>query len=253
MGTKTIRSQVVEYSPGFEQDSHRHGDSYLSIILAGTFAEDGPHFRLRPSVGSVGFKHADVKHANQSGLDGTLVVSLVIGDNDWQWLGRPDRAYFWANSPETLRLAIALSEAIAREQVALLPVYLADILTVPEQGNISNTESSSWLREMGDFAHAGDIAGASAVAARAGIEGTRASKLFRRTYGWSLTEFARYSRCRNAMGALVDPSTRLADVAVASGFYDEAQLIKSFRLQTGRTPGNWRRIVQQLASLAQTA
>jgi AraC family transcriptional regulator len=63
------------------------------------------------------------------------------------------------------------------------------------------------------------------------------SRLFRRCYGASVTEYAQAHSVRRALASLAQPQLALSDVALAAGFYDQSHLNRVFRRITGRTPG----------------
>lgn len=68
------------------------------------------------------------------------------------------------------------------------------------------------------------------------------SRSFRRKFGCSPGELLRQCRVRHAAELLRSPNARLAEVALDSGFADQAQLTRTFKRVTGLTPGQYRKL-----------
>jgi AraC family transcriptional regulator len=71
------------------------------------------------------------------------------------------------------------------------------------------------------------------------------SRCFRRRFGCSPGDFLRQCRVRHAAELLRSRNSclALADVALDSGFADQAQLTKAFKRMTGMTPGQYRKLI----------
>jgi AraC family transcriptional regulator len=69
------------------------------------------------------------------------------------------------------------------------------------------------------------------------------SRCFRRRFGCSPGDFLRQCRIRHAAELLRSGSASLAEVALDSGFADQAQLTKTFKRITGMTPGQYRKLI----------
>ena len=69
------------------------------------------------------------------------------------------------------------------------------------------------------------------------------SRCFRRRFGCSPGDFLRQCRVRHAVGLLGSRDRSLAEVALDSGFADQAQLTKAFKRLTGMTPGQYRKLL----------
>lgn len=69
------------------------------------------------------------------------------------------------------------------------------------------------------------------------------SRCFRRRFGCSPGDFLRQCRVRHASELLRGRDRSLAEVALESGFADQAQLTKAFKRLTGMTPGQYRKLL----------
>lgn len=78
------------------------------------------------------------------------------------------------------------------------------------------------------------------LAATAGVSTARFAQLIRRIYGQSPLEFIHAQRLRMACDMLLHTSERLGEVALACGFYDQAQFSRQFRRWLGASPSEFR-------------
>jgi AraC family transcriptional regulator len=69
------------------------------------------------------------------------------------------------------------------------------------------------------------------------------SRCFRRRFGCSPGDFLRQCRVRHAADLLRSRHRGLAEIALDSGFADQAQLTKAFKRVTGMTPGQYRKLI----------
>jgi AraC-like DNA-binding protein len=67
------------------------------------------------------------------------------------------------------------------------------------------------------------------------------SVAFRTTFGSSVQTFLAHRRIERAQILMLSTGQSLADIALASGFCDQAHFCRRFRQITGQTPNVWRR------------
>jgi len=78
-------------------------------------------------------------------------------------------------------------------------------------------------------------------AGRTGIAPGSVSRGFRQAYGISPARYRSEARARQALRRLSGPAS-LADLALETGFADQAHMTRAIVALTGRTPGVWRRL-----------
>jgi len=103
-----------------------------------------------------------------------------------------------------------------------------------------------WLRAAFEIVNDGYRQGVTAqgLAAALGVPALRLGRSFRRAFGCSPGELVRRRRVEKAEELVRAGRLSLAEVALASGFADQAQLTKAFRRATGLTPGRYRRLLR---------
>lgn len=99
-----------------------------------------------------------------------------------------------------------------------------------------------WLRQARDVVKSrfleqltlGDIADS------VGVHPVTLAREFRHNYDCSVGELVRRERIGFACRELLKPHESLADIAIASGFYDQSHFAKTFKKLTGVTPTEYR-------------
>lgn len=81
------------------------------------------------------------------------------------------------------------------------------------------------------------------IAKTLGVDPLHLSRSFRRRFGCSPGDLLRQCRVRHAAELLQSRNARLAEVALDSGFADQAQLTRTFKRITGLTPGQYSKLI----------
>ncbi|MEM9651353.1 MAG: helix-turn-helix domain-containing protein [Actinomycetota bacterium] len=74
----------------------------------------------------------------------------------------------------------------------------------------------------------------------AGLTATQLDRRMKATFGVSPSKYVTRARVNRAAELLTETAEPLADVAVAAGFYDQANLTRQFARLTGETPAQFR-------------
>jgi AraC-like DNA-binding protein len=87
----------------------------------------------------------------------------------------------------------------------------------------------------------GRVASLARWAALLGLARETVSRAFSAAFGVSARQFRAELRARAAWLRIVRTRERLAEIAAASGFADQAHMTRSIRQLTGASPAAWRR------------
>ncbi|MGV3344290.1 helix-turn-helix domain-containing protein [Enterobacteriaceae bacterium LUAb1] len=79
------------------------------------------------------------------------------------------------------------------------------------------------------------------VARRAGYSKWYLQRLFKKITGYSLGEYIRNMRLKDAANRLINSEAPIMDVAMSLGFDSQQSFNRSFKRQFGESPGAWRR------------
>lgn len=226
---------VCRYAPGERHAPHTDPHSRISFLLRGGYREESRAGAIRMGPGDVLLKAHGAEHEDLFGEDGALLVALeFIGDDPFC------TPRFWRRSADifALRHATAFLEAALAGDGAAVAAAGADLVAAQAEDR-RRAEPPPWLSRLKQELEQASLAAAdvAAHARAAGAHVAHVSRLFRRCYGVSITEYAQGHSVRRAIAALAAPDIPLSQVALDAGFYDQSHMGRVFRRVTGRTPG----------------
>ena len=97
-----------------------------------------------------------------------------------------------------------------------------------------------------DLAAALDVA---ALAKELGCSAAYLSRLFRRTFGFSPSDYVIRRRCERARLLLTRDDKPVAEIATALGFHDASHFARHFRRQCGTSPQRFRQVHRKVKSV----
>jgi AraC-like DNA-binding protein len=208
---------------------HRHRVSYLALVLSGGYEEAGDRGRLHVQAGDTVCHGGYEAHLNRYDAAGAEVLNLPLPE----WM-EPQSALMRADDPD---LAARLAERDPREAVR----YLMSTM-IPRIKRLTD-----WPDEL-----AMDLASNPSLQLRdwaftRGLAKETISRGFRQVYGVSPSAYRAQIRTRIAWRRTLEGTGALSQVALETGFSDQAHMTRMFQLLTGRTPGAWRKQSRQQA------
>ena len=88
-----------------------------------------------------------------------------------------------------------------------------------------------------------------ALAQELGCSAAYLSRLFRRTFGFSPTDYVIRRRCERARLLLTRDDTAVAEIAAALGFHDASHFARHFKRQCGTSPQRFRQVHRKVKSV----
>jgi len=238
------------YAPNLNLPKHAHLSAYFCFVLQGSFTE--VYERRSRACGSsalifhpAGESHADSFHA------ASRCFNLKI---DARWLDRiGQRGRAALNEPAEFRggLLAHLSRRLYREfqnqdELSALVVegLTLEILgeTVRQPAKPSNNNPPLWLAQARELLHDcfHEKFSLAKIAQAVGVHETHLAREFRRCYGSTAGEYIRCLRIEYACLRLSSSAASLAEIAVSAGFFDQSHFARTFKLQTGMMPNQYR-------------
>lgn len=188
-------------------------------------------------------KSREARHEVQFSDAGARIVSVEFEDEDpfdgapLTWGRRTDRF--------TLRhigdvLAAARAGDINGARIASM-----DLVTASVDNECIRSEPPQWISRLQEALEDSSLAFIDVRdwALEAGYHPAHVSRLFRRCFGYSISDYASAHAVRRAIGQLASPDITLSEVALAAGFYDQSHMNRLFRRVLGRTPGEARALL----------
>jgi AraC-like DNA-binding protein len=228
-GTRTLKTVVPgseDLAPGHHLERHRHLQPYAIVLIRGTFDQVGYAGRVRVRAGDLLIQPTLDAHSNRMpGSQGATLLRLPWSDVDG--LG----GVFTLPDPDAVVRAaerdIGEAAAVARMQWALHPAPRGAANDLPDRLAAELVEHR--------------VANLALWAAQLGIARETVSRAFSTAFGVSARQFRAELRARAAWLRVVRTRERLAEIAAASGFADQAHMTRSVRELTGASPAAWRR------------
>jgi AraC-like DNA-binding protein len=223
---RTIASGREALAPGRGEARHRHLEPYAIAVLAGQFDQVSYAGRVRVSAGELLVQPTLDAHANRMpSARGAQILRLPWPDVDGLGGVYPlrDLDAIVRGAERDPRGAAAL----AREQCADAPAPRRPIRDLPDL-------LAAHLVE-------GAVTSFAAWADAAGVARETASRAFVAAFGIPARQFRVELRVRAAWLRIVRTRDRLAEIAAATGFADQAHMTRQVCALTGASPSAWRR------------
>ena len=220
---------------------HQHGGAYLCVVLSGGYEEESSGLS-ECRRGSLVVHPAGHSHANRFGSMETRCANLHF---DARWLDDRELARLF----DVYRhVEVGASNgALHRLERALRPERSASHLEAASAAlelvcQILSTDvampSPAWLTPVTESI-AGDLArlpNLPALASLAGLHPAHLCRAFRKATGETIGGFSRRLRLEAAERMLADGRSTAAEIAAATGFYDQSHLGRHFKRRYGTAP-----------------
>lgn len=236
-------ARLSYYPPRSRMSTHRHAFHQLSLLLSGGLSETSGGRETAVDQQSLGFKPADLPHANCYGDDGALILSLNLdadldwsaafgGMPEWHWRAKADARA--ASLGQTLLRK--LGSGAAQEAESLLVDLLARAMPAKTNaGNGTPRTTPAWLSRTRQRILDAPEHSLSELASAEGAHPVHLSRAFSQQFGCTLSAYRARARFARALPALLSGEP-IAQAALAAGYADQAHLTRSARRQCGLTP-----------------
>jgi AraC family transcriptional regulator len=225
---------------------HTHADPHVGMVIEGSCRErsGSRSADLRPP--DVVVKAPGDRHSNQAGPRGTRYLLLDVAN------AARTHAVFDAYHELRTGILAALTVHLRRELVLGDGASLLSLegLILELLAEISRTKAERperfdppWLGTACEALHAraGEPLDLGSLAAEVGVHPAHLARTFRRRLGLTPGQYLRRVRLERAIALLARTDCAIAEVAVASGFYDQSHLTNLMQRTTGLTPSQYRR------------
>jgi AraC family transcriptional regulator len=241
---RTLRIREVKYHANAIQESHRHEESSLSLVLAGELEETSSKMSYRAAAGSMVIKPAECWHANVYGPRGAHIVQIAPNSTDS--FSEPTLCnYGWLESPRFARAVLALLNDRAGDvDFSEMGVWEVVESVFPGRTHQPTATPPVWLADALDLlgqctVHSISVAD---VALRVGVHPVHFARVFRARFGCTVRQYIRERRVSAAWRACQACDGSLAAIAVRSGFADQAHMTRAFTEILGISPGRLKRL-----------
>jgi len=240
----------TEYTPSAKLPKHSHSQSFFSLVLEGSYVE---HFGggIRECKPSTLLLHpgGEVHSQYCSSVRGrSFHIELSTS-----WLARVGKFAAILERPVQFRGGPPLWRALRihnefRHTDEVSPLAIEGLMlgmlaeTTRQEEKPSVCKPPRWLERAREMIHSEFTRGFSLadIADCVGAHPVYLATAFRRFYGSTIGEYVRRLRIDFATKALSTSDTPLVDIALRTGFYDQAHFSRTFKRITGLTPAQFR-------------
>ena len=249
-----IRLTETSYSPGLVLPKHSHEHACFIFTLGGSFYETyGKRSRVCKSHTLI-YRPSDEVHSDHFYNSGGRCLNIEIEPEWIELIRRPPISLDGSAAFEggaVAGLAIKLYKEF-RQSDDLSPLAIEglflELIAEVARHNLKPTSIGipKWLERARQFlqAHFCDSFTVDELARAVGSHPAHLARSFRRHYGCTIGEYTRRLRIDFACRQLSASDAALADIASASGFYDQGHFSRTFKRLTGTTPAKFRELTR---------
>lgn len=239
------------YSSAIQIPKHEHQSVVASIPLRGSFVESNSFSSYLCQRHGLSINPAGEHHASRfgEGTSSCLVISST-GDNTPlnEWTARSFAEPIYVRDSRLSALALHVIRELQEPDAisaVLIEGFILEMMGFAARGagRTRDTRIPKWLVRVRDYldANIDHVQPLQQLAELGGVHQTTLCRLFRRYYRCSVGEYIRKLRLERSAKDLSDPDLTLAEIASASGFYDQSHFTNAFRRHFGVTPTEYRR------------
>lgn len=238
---------VGVHDPREEVPAHQHADDYQwCLTLEGGFEECSDGRTEHCGAGSLLIRPPDCVHADRFSRLRGLCLNL-FPRADWLDL-RGYAALADTYEHHRSRRLLALGRELAAELrdidacSSLAAESLVEELfsSALRLGELQRSDYPRWFAAAVDEIEANPSSSLGTVAQAAGVSSGYLARAFRARFGVSVGAYARERRLAKAATLVRGSDRPLADIAAATGFYDQAHFSRAFKTRFGLAPAAYR-------------
>lgn len=238
------------YVEGVSLPRHCHADSFLTLVLEGSYIERYSDREFHWGEGALHLLPAGERHENHFQTATRLLrvkiepaAMLRLGEDHTRCLSQPREI--------TGPLSAWLGNRMMREfmsQDDIAPIAMEGVLLemLAESARSSDeTHGSSapgWLRRVRELLQDSylEAPGLAALAGVAGVHPVHLSREFHKHFHMTIGEYIRKRRIEHASDLLSNSDLSLAEIANTCGFSDQSHFCALFKKHSGMTPAKFR-------------
>jgi AraC family transcriptional regulator len=238
------------YAEGVSLPLHCHANSYLTLVLSGTYSERYVDREFHWGEGALHLLPAGERHENQFETAARLLRVKIepvavqrLGDEHARCLAEPREITGPLSSWLANRM---IREFMAQDDIAPLAMegVLLEMLAESARSSDETHGSSapSWLRRVRESLEDCYLQapGLAALASIAGVHPVHLSREFHKHFRMTIGEYIRKRRIQRASELLSNSELSMTEIASTCGFSDQSHFCALFKKHSGMTPAKFR-------------
>lgn len=239
------------YDRGVSLPKHSHELAFFSLLLEGCYTGHYPQRLIRHEPFTVTFHPPGESHRIEIGNSGAKVVIVEILP------ALLERVREYAPVPGTITdqgggELLWLSARLLREYragnacspLAIEGLILEMLAAVMRIDDDRSRATPCWVARVTELLHAEfkQSLTMNYLAAKVGVHPIRLSRIFRKHYHQTISDYVNKLRIRFACWQLCKDEATITDIALSAGFCDQSHFTRIFKRIVGCTPGDFRAV-----------
>jgi AraC family transcriptional regulator len=241
------------YRPNQKIPKHSHEQTYISIVLRGSYTEECGPTAWDCETGQTILHVAGECHSDHFHQDGGQVLNLELFppflDRLYEYDGIGVGSRTLLKSVYAMQLGLRLHKEVsscdpwsALSIEGLTMELLAEVFR--QRATSPNPHGRDWLGRATEILHEKfqEPIKLSELAGSLSVHPVHLARAFRKRYLCSVGDYIRKLRIEAACHELLNSDTQIAEIALRSGFSDQSHLCRTLKQYTGMSPRHFRRV-----------
>ena len=238
------------YPPGFKMPRHMHEPAYFSLVLRGAYTENSGKSARACKQSMMVFHPPQETHAvsfhNTEVRIFRVEVKADLQRRLSDFASLPDRSAACQGGLLSSLATRLYGEFRRLDACSTLSIEGLTLEIMAEICRRNNKEvergAPRWLEQVKEMLHESVSSPPSleTLAKATGVHPVYLAREFRKRFHCTVGEYLRQLRVEVACRQMSATTTSLADIATASGFYDQSHFSNTFKRYTGMTPAEYR-------------
>jgi AraC family transcriptional regulator len=260
LGDYLKRSNVNEFvlvetlhQPASILSKHFHEYASITLTLKGSFVEKNARRSQKCLPYSLLITPAGEVHTNQYSQTGARCLNIKVNPNRAELIssfsGILNHTHYVQESYSSALVKRIYQEFKVMDAASILSIeglileMLGQILRQNSREHLGS-KPPSWLSVAREIVHErfGEQISLFTIADFVGVHPAHLARLFRKHYRLSVGEYIRRLRLDYALEQLLQSDGKLVEIAQAAGFYDQSHFSHAFKLHSGMTPTEFRKL-----------
>ncbi len=237
---------VTEYDAQSNIGLHTHENDYLSVLIHGTYLEEGQQVNSGVGPGEILYRPAGYEHSNSFNEQGGKCFNIEL------------------NPGFTEAYACQLPEHFLQHKSGSFPLFYQLYLSAQGGFNPFSVEECvvNWLSEtkevkspkstLGWIDHARKILNEelhtfhalAELSERVHVHPVYLARKFKQQTGLTVGSYQLVRKLESAFAMLLKEDSSISQISLSHGFFDDAHFIRSFRARYGSSPHQFRRLLK---------
>lgn len=244
--TEHFNISITNHPAESEIDLHCHMKPYLCLLASGKYEEKSFKSEDNINSGLALYRKAGYEHANRFSDQEGICLNIEID--------KP--AQFYSEHNFDLKYALIPRKAsldLYRILYGVRMDYSKDLLNIycyeSFDAHFEDSDSRSkldWVYKVKEYIHAYKMEKISLekLSEEFHLHPNYLVRKFKEVTGYKLSDYLSKLRIEYLMDNLINSNTRLTDIALSSGFYDQSHFNRVFKKQLSSSPMKFRKVVR---------